>query len=73
MNKSNYIIWVSILVLTFCAGIAADQFYYTNYYFDYVKLNHTTSGIFIIQGKMIYTVTELETDLVLDRNLVAKH
>ena len=69
----NKLIYGSLLVLAFCAGVAADQYYYSNYYFDYVKMNHTKSGIFIIQDTMIYTVTELETDLVVDHDLIAKH
>ena len=70
MNKVYILASIAAVVLAFGAGIAADHFYSANQYIDYVKLNHTKSGIFIIQDKIIYTVSELETDLVPDGQLI---
>lgn len=51
----NYLTIIAVSVLT--------TYYFTNqHYKNYVPINHTDSGNFIIVNEKIFTVSELKTD-----------
>lgn len=51
-----------VLTIVICGLVTFSQWSTKQQYNGFVKVNYTDAGMFIITGKKIYTVNELETD-----------